>query len=252
MIRNQYLNKTITLNTDDREVAVRELSSDLSAMSFLLERIKATGPVPQDLAFNILSLREARLGELCKLLGVEMDNASAREERFAEIRNANNRIRELERELGNSGSGTKTSAHLKLMTEKLDAWWNRYGFGYISKTSFQKYGLEIEFSCGLFGRKLRVGSSTPASDRVSFQEWVAELRERGFELLDEEGESTPSLADTENNRRLLTELLLTAFPSAKLSKTENHFSRNGDCVLRSILVWIGDLNEVSELPLSAE
>lgn len=246
----EYAGKTKTLTDDERAVASQELREELTAMAFLAERIKAKAEVNLELAYNVLSLKESRLTQLCALLDIELDSASAREARYADLRAANMKVRELEQQLGLTGSAHQTQAHLTVLGEKLNLWWDQHGFGHIGKMSFSQYGsLEVQFSCMLFGAGPRLLSRSPVSDKVTYEDWLKSLRDRGFELTELPGERDLSLVDSDANRALLMALVARHFPSAQVVSTTNHYSREGVCTLQDLNVFIRDLADLDKLPL---
>lgn len=252
---NEYEGQVIAFTADSLAVTTRELREDLFATKHLLETVTAAaegGPgVDKQLAYTILSLKESRLATLCKATGVELDSKATREERFAEIRALNARVRELERLLGESGSVSQTQAHLKCMEAKLEHWWDVHGFGHVSELHFRGWGsAQVKLSCTLFGhhRSLSGMSDTPMSDEEAHQAWLNELRTRGFEMGKDKGDREPFLVDGPANRNLLISMVSAALPSAKLTSTENHFGRGGLCQLRSISVFVRELADLEALP----
>lgn len=253
---DEYVGQTATPDADGLAVLQRDLKEDLFATSHLLESLKKEGKVDRQLAYSILYMKEARLAEFCKQLGVELDSAQERENRYADLRAANAKVHRLERELGQTGSAKQTAAHLKVMSDKLNYWWDREGFGHIRDISFTQYGgLSASFSCHLFGERALIGSRKPVSDEADHEEWLQELRERGYELVAVRGDREPSLLDCDRNRQLLKDLFGKTFPKATISKTGNqysHASAGGAALLRDVEVYFHKLEEVDALPMKPD
>lgn len=247
----EYANKTATLTADQLAVVTRELKEDLFATKHLLETIASGEPVDLPLAYSILYVKEARVAQVSKALGIELDSNDAREKRYAEIRAANERVRELEAQLGATGTPEQTTAKLKHLSDKVSWWWDVKGFGHVSKLHFGSWGYtELDLSCHLFGtRVLSSMSDTPVSDKSSYEQWVDGLRERGFELIEDAQESREAmLADTDHNRALLRDVIKEAFPSGKLLSTENRMTRKGLAYLIGVKVFINELADLEALP----
>ena len=245
----EYEGKTKELDADDLAVLVRELREDLFATRALLERAEAGEPVDQSLAYSILYMKEARLADFCKLLDIELDSAAERQARYADIRAANLRAHELEKEFGRVGSPKQTKAYVAALFAKVEWWWDREGFGHIREASYLKHGvMKLELSCSLFGDFALLRTTKPVSEKEAKAAWFAELEERGYDLVRTEGDRDPSLADTDNNRALLVETVRRAFPTARVTATSNHFDRKAGAILRDVTVHVYELDEVDALP----
>lgn len=250
---SEYEGKTKDLTADELARLKKELSEDLFATKTLLDFISG-GEVNQQLAFSILGVKESRLGDLTSLTGIELDSPLARNERYAALRQANERIRELETQMGSAVSAEHVGKALDVLSRKLEHWWDVEGFGHISETSFTKYGnLEVKFSCNLFGDFGLRERKRPVSEKEAKKAWIESIAARGFDLVRESDGSTPDLLDSENNRRLLAEMLSKHFPSATLTKSTNHFnSRTNKMELNTVTVFFRNLSEIEALPLPAK
>lgn len=238
----------VTLDADTRAVLMRELAEQLSAWSMLHGMLKREEVLPRELTRNVLYASESRLVQVCKLTGVELDTVAERENRFAKIRAANERVRALEEQLGKSGTPQQTSAHLQMLARKLSAWWARDGFGYVRDISFTQYGqVTAELSCNLFGDFLLMHSDTPVTDKERKRQWHETLRQRGFVLQTEKGEHNPDIVDCDATRQALLRTISRALPSATISSTTNHHSRSGAMVLRSVQLHIEKLDDLEQL-----
>lgn len=247
----EYADKTVTLSEDNHAVVTRELREDLFATKHLLDMAASGKAIDLQLAYSILYVKEARVAQVAQALGIEMDSNAAREERYAKVRALNAQVRELEAQLGATGTPKQTAAKLKHLSDKVNWWWDVNGFGHISKITFGSWGYtELDLSCHLFGtRGLSSMSDTPVSDKSSYEQWVDSLRERGFELIEDKQESREAmLADTDKNRALLHNLIAKTFPSGRLLSTENYITRKGLHYLRGIKVFIDELEDLEALP----
>ncbi|AEA65731.1 hypothetical protein [Burkholderia gladioli] len=236
---------SLPLSADTQAVARRagrELQEAIGAALLTVPKI-----FDRELATNALMVAEGKLMELCKALAIELDSNAEREDRYARLRAANLRIRELETQLGNSASPELTQASLKVLAQRLQRWWKFEGLGHASKISFGEHGCEVELSCSLRGMFSRFLSATPVSDKVNEKHWLQNLRDRGFELVEEDGDT--DLADTDASRRALLDLLQSRLPSVHVLQFENRHRRGARHFrMSSVHVYIRDIKEISVLP----
>lgn len=240
----------VVFTADQQAVFHREIRDQIMGYATLGEILESGRPLPRDLTRNILYLGESHNAEMCKLTGIETDSSKERDERYLRVRELNARVRELEQQMGSAASMAQTVAHLGVLAAKLNYWWDLEGFGHISKLSFNQYGaLEVEFSCHLFGDFALIGSITPVSDKTRKQLWLESLTNKGFMLHTAPDERDPVLLDNDHNRRALTSMLKTAFPSCDVVETTNHNGRDGVMTMRGMHVYIRKVEEVDALPL---
>lgn len=241
----------VPLDADDRAVLLREMREQMSGFGFLVNMLANGKEIPRQMAYSVLYMAESRTDKMCKLTGIELDSMKVRDERYARIRSLNEQVRALKDELGKGGSVDQTSAHLKVVYDKLNAWWDRDGFGHISEFSVSQYGnVEVKFSCTLFGDFRITGSDTPVSDKELKKLWHASLQERGFEIREVPSDRDPVLVDCDKSRQALEDLFSGTFPSAEIVETTNHHNGRGSCmVLKDVRVLFRDMQEIVDLPL---
>ncbi len=240
--------QNIPLNEDQQAVAAR-LASDIQHAVGTVASTSKEGCLDGQLAESCLKVAEFKLAEMCQLLGVETDSRAEREERYAKLRAANCRIRDLEAQLGASQGPDVTQASLKAMDKRLNSWWDLEGFGHVSDLAFGAYGCKVTLSCSLFGNFRLTESPTPVSDKERRKQWHEALRERGFVLVQEDRDW--ELLDCESSRSTLCDLLMSRLPSARIVKLENHNrgrSARPEFILRSVEVFIRDIEDILQLP----
>lgn len=244
----------ITLTPDSRAVALRKIVEIQQALATLGAVIKAgdgadaAQGLGAELSTNVLKVAEFTLADLGKTIGIETDSAREREQRYADLRRANGRVRELEGQLGNSQGADVTQASIKALVERIDGWWDLEGFGHITGVAFEKYGCKVNFSCSLFGDFPLLNSLTPISDKDRKEMWHASLRERGF-ILAEDGRDLV-VEDCDASRKALCALIVGRLPSARVLKIDNCQRSSAGCfVLRGVEVYINKLADILELPI---
>lgn len=239
---------TINLNPDDKAVAMRTIRELFGSLGHIHEALKGGTGLNVEMATNILKLGEFHLADLGKILAIETDSALERERRNADLRNANLRVHELQKQLGNAQAPELTQLSLKALSRHLRAWWTQHGFGHVSEIQFGEHSCRATFSCHLFGDRKIVNSSTPVSDELNEKAWHEELVQRGF-VLNAEGREI-SLRDCDQNRSALNGFFEKSMPSATVFKHENvRQALSGIYVLRSVDVTIRDIAEILALPV---
>lgn len=253
MFERPYQNaEPVMLDEDQCAVARRELKEMMSALGYLAQLLEPGKPVDRELAYNILYVSESRLAEVGKLAGVETDSAVERERRHAGIRAANERVRELERQLGGTMTAEQTAQSVARLTRKLQSWWRNEGLGHVRSAAIDSCGhMTVALSCMLFGNTALTQSSTPVSDAAKREAWLRSLTDRGFVLHPGSG-SIGNLVDCDSSRTALVSLVAGAIPSAQFQGTEAQCSRKDTLVMREIRFYVTNLDDIEALPDSVE
>ncbi|MBC8741710.1 hypothetical protein F6X40_34680 [Paraburkholderia sp. UCT31] len=239
----------IVLSADDAAVAQEKLGKIMFAISTMSKGIKS-GDLRADLTKSVLSLTEYHLADLSKLTGINTQTAAEIEERHANIRAANDRVRELERKLGEGQSPERVQMAIRNLSEQLRTWWRRAGLGHISELEFTETGIcKAKLSCHLTGDFFLMDSPTPVSDKECRALWLATMREQGFVLADGMPRRDNEIIDCDQSREALRRLITGTFPSAAIHKIENHSSRDDSHFKMTYAhVYIRKLEEIAALP----
>lgn len=241
---------TLILSEDQQAVAQKKIEDMHHAVGMIYSVIKGGRPLEAELATSCVKVAEFNLADLCKTLGVETFSAKEREQRYADLRAANMKIRELEAQLGDTVTPEATQHALKNMADHLNRWWDLEGFGHISDIAFGQYVCKVDFSCSLFGGFRTLDSETPVSDRGRKADWLDSLRERGFALAQEDRDW--SIVDSDANRQILIDMFGARLPSSKVFKFDNYSRRKAqDFSLRGVEVYIYKIAEILTLPVPA-
>lgn len=235
----------VDLNADDQAVLQSEVRKAISGLSYLAE-MAVKGALTRDFGKNVLSVTGFALANITKVTGIETNAAAEQEQRYAGIRAANMRVHELEAKLGAAAGTEQVQLGLKDFGKKLNSWWDLEGFGHITEMSFSEYGsCQLEFSCSLFGTSHLANSPTPISDKEKEALWKACLKERGFVLATDDRDS---LVDCDASRAVLTKLFAERLPSSHIMGFTNHGGPKGVLKMRSVKLFIRNLEEIRVLP----
>jgi len=237
------------LPTPDQIATSQKLIKDCNlALATLLPLITKDN-LDTEYAKTILELVEMNMAEISKQIGVPTEIQAEIEKRFADIRAANIRIGELERQIGESAQIDLTIQSVKLLEEKFHYWWRTKGFGHASKFSIGGYGAKSTLSGHLYGNYSSQFSETPVSDKENTARWFKYLVEQGFIVTDDDPQQNKSeLVDCDKNRNLITELITKQLPSAHIISLTNFRKRSGVFVVRDIKIIVRDLRDIDALP----
>ena len=233
------------LSVDSQAVVQREIKAAIQGLQFV-HQMAERGELNIQGCKDALSVAEHSLANVSKATGIETETAADMEERYAKVRAANMRVRELEQMLGEAVTPEQIRAGMKSLNDKLDAWWKLEGFGHISNCDFGSFGCKVELSCSLFTGS-GWHSEEPVSKAAAHAAWLESLPARGFKLMTD-GSRDKSVVDCDASRKALVDLIMFRFPTARITEIKNHCERNGAFSLRSITAYIYDLGQIGALP----
>ncbi|MBJ6362124.1 hypothetical protein JFN88_12685 [Paenibacillus sp. MAHUQ-46] len=214
--------KAINLNEDQKAVLLKETKDLYFAAQQLHERIKED-KLAQDMSKTLPSLIESYFASIAKLLNYESHLTKEHEERYVEIRKANQRAQDLERQLASSKPIDGLAEQLEGLRKIVYDWWKEEGFRHVSEIGYTGHGsMKVEFSFMLSSGDSSLLCDNPVTDARNKAKKIQQLIDRGFDL-EPESENSRSwdVLDTENNRRLLTNMLFQRFPSIVIAKIES-------------------------------
>ncbi|MFJ1470251.1 hypothetical protein [Massilia orientalis] len=240
------------LDEDQSAVLRREIGGMLSALRYLAELCEPGKPVQRQLIHSILYTSESRLAQLSTITGVETDSAAERERRYLEIRRANIRVHELERQLGGAVTAEQTKQAVAYLISKLNRWWRHEGLGVVREAALDTWGgLTVTLSCSLFGTTRSTDSSTPVTDKSDRAAWLKSLEARGFLLAAGRG-NIGHLAACEASRDALVRLVRKALPSAHFQNIKTTIGAKQVAVMSEARIYIHNLEDVEALRDAAE
>jgi hypothetical protein len=157
----------------------------------------------------IMSTLDFRVATLGKTLNYDTLSGQKIEQKSRDIRDANNKIRELKEQLGSQKPIDGLQEQLRHLSQIMRDWWKELGFQLISNLSFSDYG--------------SVTATFSFYVRGSSKETV--LLERGFELCHIDD---LDILDNAHNRKILLDLFKERFPSALITDWKSSVIVGGD------------------------
>lgn len=235
------------LTEDQSAVAVREIQDMLAALHHLSKSLTPGAAVDRNLIYSILYVSERRLTQLGTITGVDTDSAEIQANRSASLRTANERVRQLEHQLGGAVTAEQTRLAVAALCRKLKAWWRAEGLGHVHECGFDEWGnLKATLSCTLFGNTAMLNSDTPVSDKATREAWLKSLQEQGFVMLAGQG-SIGHIAAGDTSRDALLKMIHKGLPSAEIQTIATRRTRGG-LMIQDVTVGIADLSDIEELP----
>ncbi|MBY9079536.1 hypothetical protein KIH86_03820 [Paenibacillus sp. HN-1] len=235
----------VVLNPDQKAVALKTMKDMLFAVKQLHDWISEDG-LTEEMAGILPSLIESHFVDIAKQLNYESVLTKEKEERHQQIREANTRIRELEKQLGESKPIGGLKEQLRFLASTVSDWWNKYGFHHVSEESFTEYGHYTAKFCFMLDH-ISMFSDTPETDKRTWRERIQELIAEGWDIIFTDGKRSPQLVDNDNNRSRLVNLIQSRFPSAKIIRTRNWRTDDEKVfIYRDIEVYIYDLRDIPE------
>jgi hypothetical protein len=234
----------VVLNSDEKAVALKSLK-DLYFVTKQMHDWLATDELTVEMGGTMPSLIESHFTDISKLLNYESVLTREKEERHRLIRQAHERVRELEKQIGENKPVDGLKEQLKFLANIVSDWWNKYGFHHVSDENFTEYGQYTAKFCFMLDH-ISMFSDTPETDKKSKKERLQELENEGYDIVYDDRGRSPELVDNDNNRKRLIELIEGRFPSAEIVRTRNHYSnRKGVYTFRDIEVYIYDLHDIT-------
>lgn len=246
------MTETITYTPDQKAVVRRELESAFGSMATLLDWLESD-KLTTDMRESLPNLIDMALNQVKTTIGHTGEESEQVKEMSESIGAMYQRqIDNLQAALREQGSIGSLAANTKMLFGKIDKWWDIEGFNYSSEKSVAESGvicIKLGFMLNSFASRY---STTPISDKENLKTKTQYLRDQGFEFTPSLRGYDLDLLDNDTNRKLLDQLIKTAFPSAKIWSVENRLRRSqtedDEClIIRSLDVTIQDIADVENL-----
>lgn len=230
----------VTLNEDQKAVVLNELRDLHHAAAHMCGDVQKDA-LTVEMRRILCSLCEAHIAKAAEILGYDSDIAEEREKRFIDIRTANMRIHELERQLGCCDITNIVPQKLKALSRSIRDWWKKEGFGHVSDIRFTEYGyVQVKLCCLLMNHDYSM-SDEPVTQAKTRKQWIEDLNSRWHLFQPEAREWSPALDD--HNRDELVRTIKSRFPSASLTDIRGHAGRKPEIAMREAEFMIYDMSD---------
>lgn len=231
----------VVLNEDQKAVALKELQELHSVTKHLYASVSKE-ELTLDMRRVLCSLCESHVGKASVVLGYDSDLAKELEERFADIRTANMRIHELERQLGCCDITNVLPQKIKSLSRSIRDWWRKEGFGHVSNIYYTEHGyVRVKLCCLLMNHDYSM-SDEPVTQARTREQWIEDLKIRWHLFQPEAREWSPLLDD--HNRDELMRTIKSRFHSAEMTEIRGHIGRKPEMAMREAEFIIYDLKDV--------
>lgn len=192
------------------------------------------GNLSEGMKESHLYLAEHSMIEFLKAFNYDSVLAKKSDERHKDIRALNEENRQLRKQLGQKVSNEDLREKIKNISTSFEKWWNTEGFGHTSEIRFNANGyVEVKLSG-------RITSGYHSDPKIKAKDKVNILKNKGFEVSGDR-----EILATDNNTRLLINLLQSKYPSSEIIEFNISFW-DGKNRYSDIKVLIRDLDDFKE------
>lgn len=238
----------LTLTPDAKAVASRELRKLLTVAAELTRQVEGSDAMQLEHIQNLLGLAEFHFADAAKAIGVSSQSANTVAMRSEMLREARQRIQELEAFAADTSGAAHVREGVKTLSEKLSHWWRKEGLGYARDIVFADNHCVVKLGCSLSGDFLLMYSDTPVSDKERLAQWHAALSQAGLVLSPDGRSSEPDVIDCDQSREALTALIKKRLPTARIWSFECRTRRDGRMKLSSVEIHLRNYDEIDALP----
>ncbi|WP_121616658.1 hypothetical protein [Virgibacillus halodenitrificans] len=244
--------KKIVLNADEKEVVERRSKDLFFAVKKLNDWVQSDS-LTEEMRETLPTLVNRHLDDIKACVGFTGEEPDHLKQMTKSLNKAREeQIAELEKIVESKNSILTVKQQLKEITDKINNWWDVKGFNYIKDITFLENGIiVVNFGFMLNSLSLRF-SDTPNSDKKAAEEKFQRFIDNGYIFAKSESSCDRDLIDCKVNRNLLSALIKSSFPSAKITKWENHIYLNkgpdqDSFYLRSFKVYIYNYEDIVNL-----
>lgn len=241
----------LSLNADQKAVGVKAFH-DLARIATSLAKQTSDGTLEEDFARKMLEYLESLVARAAEALDLPAESREVIEERYANLRQLNSRIHELETQLTDAAAATDMSYAAKNLADRARHWWRTLGLGYLSEFRIRENGeCELELSGHFSGNALlSFGlSHAPVTEVEELNRFLNSWAARGLEMKPEKN-NTPTVLFSGKNLEVLGKFITEHLPSGVILETQAYHSR-GVHSLRSMTVRVSAA-DLAKLAKSAD
>ena len=197
---------------EKKTAALKTVDEAITSLAFFKKLLSDHEPRRSDI-FTHLGLLEHTLVELSEVTGYDGMTARENERRYAELRAANARIRELETKIGDQVSADAVSTGIDRYSRIFGAWWAARGFKYADMTPNQ-WGIRAKVDDELVNGEPH---RTFADEKLLKLVVAATTRFTAPEFDVDPGQFHSNLLDTDRNRAAIIAAYAESLPGARVN-----------------------------------
>lgn len=217
-----YKNKTLLdLSKDEHDKIDDLISKIVASMQFFYQRLHEN-PTMED-TWTHMGLFESYFKDLSPLVKYDSIMVTERENRFKEIREKNEKIRQLQSMLGKEITAEGVTAKLREYDDIVRLFYGSLGFEYASLESYNTNGIVYRFTPNLFDEP-DDGTSSLKQYTPNFQKAFNPIIGDNTEYDVYKDTYHSELLDTDKNRKLIQKLMTDTFPDSLIRKWESRLN----------------------------
>jgi hypothetical protein len=207
----------VVLTDDAKAAATTSLKKAADALYFVMEFIK-NGSLTVSARYNGLAVAISDINHARKLLGGESDLQQDMEGFQKRLREANEEIRRLEKEMTKGITAEAVGNKLGVLMKTVSKWWESIGFNYCTGKFNEYGGLTAVLHTSIDDHISCMEEDTPVTAKQKKQEKVMETAQT-LDLIPE-GHGRFHVVDSPKNRAWVINKIKTRFPSVRICKVE--------------------------------
>lgn len=221
-------NKPLDLSENDRLLAVDEITKSREQLRFMAELLK-NGDFRSDECRTHMALMRHAYDSLSQIFKTDVLSGEL-ERAYTACQEANNRISQLEAQLGAGVTASASEARLREVQSWFETWYQLYGLHYVTLQWFA-HGLQFETSD-------QIDKNTGDPENITFGDRQLAIRIKqlvpyGMVNYDKREDTFhDNLLDTEANRNLLSKTFRNNFPNVRIHGFESCAGNGSDMFLR--------------------
>jgi len=232
----------VTLTPSQKKSALKSLDDILFLGSTMRSTIK-DGKLGEGFKETCLRVMEGYTTDLLKQFDYDSILEKDKAERHEQIRSLNTENRALRQQLGEKATAEDVREALKIVSEKLNTFWDAEGFQHIRDIKFEQYGVKVDFATS------SLSGFWHDSDE-DLQKHIEKLKGFGFNLSNGRGnrdDDENSLSFAPENIECFKKLLSTHFDNYTVCEIKSRASKSGGYI-DGIEVYFRDFDELLNIP----
>lgn len=240
---NQNEDETLVSYDSVKKKKVIKNINDLLFLSSHLRELVDGDNLKEGFKETCSKLLESYTADLLKEIGYDSVLEKEKKERHEKIRSLNVENRALRQQLGEKATAEDVRECLKIISEKINDFWDKEGFQFLKIKDFGAYGLRVSFHTSSLHAMWH-------GENAALEQHVVKLKGFGFELCSgDERKKDDALVFSSKNVTAFSSVLSRHFSNFKVGNIEST-SRAGTLFIREIEVYFYDYDELINMPFN--